>query len=79
MQRDRVPWTGNQMTLAAVAIFLAICCFIILTINKIHNQIIVPASEDSVAHLMFALGAKSFASTRARLAAHFVGRFSDHL
>ena len=52
------PWTDNQVTLAMVAIFLAICCLIILTIDQLHNHIIAQASEDSVTHLMFALGAK---------------------
>ena len=41
------PWTDNQVTLAMVAIFLAICCLIILTIDQLHNHIIAQASEDS--------------------------------
>ena len=49
------PWTDNQVTLAMVAILLAICCLIILTIDQLHNHIIAPASEDSVTHLLFAL------------------------
>ena len=62
MQGDRAiqwngdPWTDNQVALAMVAIFLAICCLIILTIDQLHNHIIAQASEDSVTHLMFALG-----------------------
>jgi hypothetical protein len=52
------PWTDNQVTLAMVAIFLAICCLIILTIDQLHNHIIAQASEDSVTHLLFALGLK---------------------
>ena len=50
------PWTDNQITLAMVAIFLATCCLIILTIDQLHNHIIAQASEDSVPHLLFALG-----------------------
>jgi hypothetical protein len=50
------PWTDNQVTLAMVAIFLGICCLIILTIDQLHNHIITQASEDSVTHLLFALG-----------------------
>ena len=50
------PWTDNQVTLAMVAIFLAICCLIVLTIDQLHNHIIAQASEDSVTHLLFALG-----------------------
>ena len=50
------PWTDNQVTLAMVAIFLAICCFIILTIDQLYNHVIAQASEESVPHLLFALG-----------------------
>ncbi len=50
------PWTVNQVTLAMVVIFLAICCLIILTIDQLHNHIIARASEGSVTHLLFALG-----------------------
>ena len=56
------PWTNNQVTLAMVAIFLAICCLIILTINQLHNHIIAQASEDLVTHLLFALGANQNSS-----------------
>ena len=52
------PWTDNQVTLAMVAIFLAICCLIILTIDQLHNHIIAQASERGplVTHLLYALG-----------------------
>jgi hypothetical protein len=53
---QRHPWTDNQVTLAMVAILLAVGCLIISTIDQLHNRIIAPASEDSVAHLLFALG-----------------------
>jgi hypothetical protein len=49
-------WTKNQVTLATIAIFLAICCLIILTIDQLHKHIIAEASEDSMTHLVFALG-----------------------
>ena len=60
------PWTDNQVTLAMVAIFLAICCLIIFTIDQLHNHIIAQASEDSVTHLMFALGAKGPVPTKSQ-------------
>jgi len=50
------PWTNNQVVLAMVAIFLASCCVIILTIDQLNNHIITQTSEDSVMHLLFALG-----------------------
>jgi len=50
------PWTNNQVMLATVAIFLAICCLIILTIDRLHKHISAQASEDSMTHLLVALG-----------------------
>ena len=55
-----------------VAIFLAICCLIILTIDQLHNHIIAQASEDSVTHLLFALGAKRLVPTNTGLAMRVV-------
>jgi hypothetical protein len=50
------PWTNNQVMLAAVAILLAICCLIILTIDRLHKHIIAQSSEDAMTHLLVALG-----------------------
>jgi hypothetical protein len=57
MQWDGDPWTNRQVTLAVVAVLLAICCLVTVTVKTIHAHIVAQAPEDSVA-LLFPLGAE---------------------
>jgi hypothetical protein len=57
MQWDSDPWTSRQVTLAVVAVLLAICCLATVTVNKIRDHIVAQPPEDSVA-LLFPLGAE---------------------